>query len=63
MIPYGRRLKYAFRTFFSILDHSRIPDDVADAMLKKEAPTPAAPPQPAAGVEQLVPRVLCRNLR
>jgi hypothetical protein len=49
MIPYGRRLKYAFRTFFSILDHSRIPDDVADAMLKKEAPPPAAPsPQPVA---------------
>lgn len=47
MIPYGRRLKYAFRTFFSILDHSRIPDDVADAMLKREAPTPA-PVAPAA---------------
>ena len=40
MVPYGRRLKYAFRTFFSILDHSRIPDDVADALLKKEAPAP-----------------------
>jgi hypothetical protein len=32
MISYGRRLKFAFRTFFSILDHSRIPDDVLDAM-------------------------------
>jgi Domain of unknown function (DUF2760) len=42
MVPYGRRLKYAFRTFFSILDHSRIPDDVADALLKKEAPAPAS---------------------
>jgi hypothetical protein len=47
MVPYGRRLKYAFRTFFSILDHSRIPDDVADAMLKREAPA-AAPVAPAA---------------
>jgi hypothetical protein len=25
MVPYFRRLKFAFRTFFSILDHSRIP--------------------------------------
>ena len=48
MVPYGRRLKYAFRTFFSILDHSRIPDDVAEALLKKEAPAPAAPVVPAA---------------
>ena len=36
MVPYGRRLKYAFRTFFSILDHSRIPEDVVEAMVKKE---------------------------
>lgn len=57
MVPYGRRLKYAFRTFFSILDHSRIPDDVVEAMVKmeekKEAaaaerPAPALPPAPAA---------------
>jgi len=44
MISYGRRLKYAFRTFFSILDHSRIPDDVAAALGKTEierAPAPA----------------------
>ena len=47
MIPYGRRLKYAFRTFFSILDYSRIPDDVVDAMVKKEsqAPEPVPPPE------------------
>ena len=45
MVPYGRRLKYAFRTFFSILDHSRIPDDVVEAMVTKEEPeAPAAPP-------------------
>ena len=36
MVPYGRRLKYAFRTFFSILDHSRIPDDVVEAMVRKK---------------------------
>jgi hypothetical protein len=32
MVPYFTRLKYAFRTFFSILDHSRIPDDVLAAL-------------------------------
>jgi hypothetical protein len=36
MVSYGRRLKYAFRTFFSILDHSRIPEDVVEAMVKQE---------------------------
>ena len=47
MIPYGRRLKYAFRTFFSILDYSRIPQDVVDAMVKREpiASAPAAAPE------------------
>lgn len=45
MIPYFRRVKFAFRTFFSILDHSRIPEDVAEAMT---APAPAAPAQPLA---------------
>ena len=42
MVPYGRRLKYAFRTFFSILDRSRIPDDVLAAFV--EPPEPAKPP-------------------
>jgi hypothetical protein len=45
MPSYGQRLKYAFRTFFSILDHSRIPDDVLETLVKKEAaPAGAAPP-------------------
>jgi Domain of unknown function (DUF2760) len=46
MIPYGRRLRYAFRTFFSILDHGRIPQDVVEAMVTPEsnAPEPAAVP-------------------
>lgn len=46
MIPYGRRLKYAFRTFFSILDYSRIPQDVVDAMVKREPIAPAPAPAP-----------------
>jgi hypothetical protein len=45
MVPYWRRLKYAFRTFFSILDYSRIPADVAAEMLKKE-PIETPPPVP-----------------
>jgi uncharacterized protein DUF2760 len=51
MIPYFRRVKYAFRSFFSILDHSRIPEDVVKALVPVglEAPrgtvasTPAGP--------------------
>ena len=50
MISYGRRLKYAFRTFFSILDHGRIPEDVLTALVKTEAPAPAPRPAPAAPV-------------
>lgn len=53
MISYGRRLKFAFRTFFSILDHSRIPPDVVEALVetreaRREAPRAATPPPPAA---------------
>jgi hypothetical protein len=32
MVPYVRRVKYAFRSFFSILDHSRVPPDVVAAL-------------------------------
>lgn len=47
MIPYGRRLKFAFRSFFSILDYSRIPDDVvAELVTAPEAPAAAAMPVP-----------------
>lgn len=45
-IPYFRRLKFAFRTFFSILDYSRIPDDVAGALGLENAETAA--PRPVA---------------
>jgi hypothetical protein len=50
MVPYFRRLKFAFRTFFSILDHSRVPDDVAEELsagrVAKEEARPAAPAVP-----------------
>jgi hypothetical protein len=52
MVSYGRRLKFAFRTFFSILDHSRIPPDVVEALVRlpeqPEPPRAAAPPPAAA---------------
>jgi hypothetical protein len=51
MIPYVRRLKYAFRTFFSILDHSRIPDDVVAAMVALEGVGPPEAAQPSASVD------------
>jgi Domain of unknown function (DUF2760) len=55
MISYGRRLKFAFRTFFSILDHSRIPDDVASALGKPEA---EKVPPPAPVVQDSTDRAL-----
>jgi uncharacterized protein DUF2760 len=44
MVSYGRRLRFAFRTFFSILDHARVPDDVAAALARPSAPERAAAP-------------------
>ena len=59
MIPYFQRVKYAFRSFFSILDYSRIPDDVVVAL--SETPVNVAPsvplvpqPEPAARATQLL---------
>jgi hypothetical protein len=43
MTSYWRRVGFAFRTFFSILDHSRIPPDVATEL---GAPAPSAPSAP-----------------
>ncbi|HXW06929.1 MAG TPA: DUF2760 domain-containing protein [Vicinamibacterales bacterium] len=56
MISYGRRLRFAFRTFFSILDHHRIPDDVAEA-LQGERPktTVSGPPVEIAPVSPQPP--------
>ena len=46
-------MKYAFRTFFSILDYSRIPDDVVATLVKEQAaPGPAAAPIPADGPDR-----------
>ena len=46
MIPYLRRVKYAFRSFFSILDHSRVPNNVYYRFPSPGSPA-SAPPQPA----------------
>jgi hypothetical protein len=49
MLSYGTRLKYAFRSFFSLLDYGRIPEDVVEAVLATpEAPAPAPPARAAA---------------
>lgn len=59
MIPYFRRLTYAFRSFFSILDHSRVPDDVVAALVRapaarRESAPPIAQPEPADRATQLL---------
>jgi hypothetical protein len=35
MIPFGRRVAYAFRAFFSILFHGRIADDIVAALVAR----------------------------
>jgi hypothetical protein len=47
MIPYFQRVKYAFRSFFSILDHSRVPDDVVAALDQVPPREEAAPSTPS----------------
>ena len=44
MVPYFRRVKYAFRSFFSILDHGRVPEDVVSALRQAPASVEVAPP-------------------
>ena len=46
MLPYGKRLKLAFRTFFWLIDFGKVSDDVLEATEQK-----AAPPQPVAKAE------------
>ena len=57
MTSYWRRVGFAFRTFFSILDHSRIPTDVATELgAPPPAPAAAAPDtshEPARAVQLL----------
>jgi hypothetical protein len=38
MIPFGRRVAYAFRAFFSLLFHGRIPEDVVTALVRTPEP-------------------------
>ncbi len=59
MIPYVRRLGFAFRTFFSILDHRRIPADVlaelapASPAVAASVPSVAPPPQASRAPDSL----------
>jgi hypothetical protein len=46
MISHGKRWKYAFRVFFSLIVHGRIADDIL-ADFTKPAPAPAAAPAAA----------------
>jgi hypothetical protein len=48
MIPYGTRLKYAFRSFFSLLDYGRVPDDIVEAVVTKTGVAPPPVPAPSA---------------
>jgi len=58
MIPFFTRLKFAFRTFFALLFHGRIPDDVASTVgrsaHREPVPTPLAPAAPVSGRPDLV---------
>jgi len=55
MLSYGKRLKFAFRTFFWLIDFGEIPQDVLDAAGQKApAPTPAAPPAKADTADRAV---------
>jgi len=65
MIPFFTRLKFAFKTFFALLFHGRVPDDVAIAVGGAAAPrtgrdtstTQVAPPA-AVKVEPTAAQVL-----
>ena len=54
MTPYFTRLRYAFRTFFSILDRDRIPEDVLAALSRE--PSAARPAAEAAAAPGPAPR-------
>ena len=57
MLRYGTRLKYAFQSFFSLIDFGRIPDDILEATGQKAAPgtpEPAAAPDTADRAVQLL---------
>ena len=46
MISHGRRWKYAFRAFFSLIFHGRIADDILAAFERTQAAPAAVPPPP-----------------
>lgn len=57
MLPYGTRLKLAFRTFFWLIDFGRVPDDVLEATDQKTAapaPPPVAKPETADRAVQIL---------
>jgi hypothetical protein len=52
MISHGKRWKYAFRAFFSLIVYGRIAEDILAAILPRTAPASApVPPIPAAAAE------------
>ena len=46
MISHGKRWKYAFRAFFSLIFHGRIADDILAAFTTPEPAPAVAPPPP-----------------
>src|SRR4051812_6294245 len=57
MTPFGRRVLYAFRTFFTILIHGRVPHDVVAALVTMPEPPPApmvAVPDPTDRATQML---------
>ena len=55
MISHGKRWKYAFRAFFSLIFHGRIADDIL-ADFVAPAPSPAAAPAPVILAPETVDR-------
>jgi hypothetical protein len=51
MISHGKRWKYAFRAFFSLIFHGRIADDIVADFARPAAAPAAAPPPVAVPVE------------
>jgi hypothetical protein len=49
MLSHGKRWKYAFRAFFSLIVHGRVADDILAALAPQRVAAPAVPaPAPAA---------------
>ena len=50
MSPFFARLRFAFRTFFAILFHDRIPPDVASALIRFSSHATSSRPSAETGV-------------